>query len=733
MAFSTQKDAPPRDRFPSLLSLQQSEDGKDFRQLAFSPSGAEKLAEAAAGYQAEQLRRAWIEVKLNSFGFARDESGTVVQLYRTQDDFEAQWKAFDHGTRDLADARKALEAAQADLAVRTADADRAKEAFESATRSFQGDRESASARKAFDKASQPFREAGNQLRQAQARAINAASAVKEAEANVAHSSVWTLYRTGDLVLGVDAKGAVVRASARAARGSLALDDVVKGGGAEAQGKALSGSVAAAVVDRAGLLRRVYATPDDVDRAAPSWAMRSYAPDGDVDARLADGRVMTKVRFSNYVDVVDGEKLPVLLSERYLLERLDAAKSRLKSADRWAIMPYNWGNILLEIPRELVQAPIEIFGGRDPRSQHYLGRAYMYKTEGGATEQHGFFRSALGFVDILNLLPDPVDRFYDPSQFPEAVTVKSPVLPGESLFSKSPVDAQNEKNVLFGVQSLTRSVRHAAEDLDAARERTLARFSGGVEEVDIETRRGRGRLAEDGKTWLSGYHESSVKVQSGFVQVGSKLIPVAQQRLSEDPSLDASRSTSDRDEDGSVTSATPGALFVDRVERRVKVYPGAAGYATQAAAMDGYGARVDERAQDAAAQRPGLEARAAAAERERDARLAERDGVSAAERDLWERWHRLAERIGAQEALERRIAEMEASIKALQGRIAWWDRYLKRLEEARRGDGTGPATPGQPWTPNPMFWVWMAFLFALGALIAAFWHALLGRRRPTRPA
>ena len=129
----------------------------------------------------------------------------------------------------------------------------------------------------------------------------------------------------------------------------------------------------------------------------------------------------------------------------------------------------------------------------------------------------------------------------------------------------------------------------------------------------------------------------------------------------------------------------------------------------------------------------LEARAAAAERERDARLAERDGVSAAERDLWERWHRLAERIGAQEALERRIAEMEASIKALQGRIAWWDRYLKRLEEARRGDGTGPATPGQPWTPNPMFWVWMAFLFALGALIAAFWHALLGRRRPTRPA
>ncbi|MEK7382658.1 MAG: hypothetical protein AAB262_05155, partial [Elusimicrobiota bacterium] len=380
MAFSEDKTkvTPPRDRFPNLLSLQQSEDGKDFRRLAFSPSGAVKLAEAARGYQAEQLRRGWIEVKLNSFGFARDGDGRVVQIYRTQDDFEAQWKAFDHAARDLKDARKALERVSSDLAA--------------------------------------------------ARAVNAAAAVKAAEADLAHSKVWTLYRTSDLALGMDGPdmlGAVVSVSAPAVRGTLALDgpvDPVKRGD-EAKAvtapaaSRLIGPIAAAVVDGKGLLRRVYATTDEVDRAAPSWTMRSYAPrseknpEGDVNSRDENGRMLTKVRFSDYVDVVDGEKLPVLLSGRTLLERLDASKSKLKSVGHWAIMPYNWGNILLEIPRELVQSPIEILAGRDPRSHHYLGRAAMYKTEGGATEHHGFSRSALGYIDVLNLLPDPVDRFY----------------------------------------------------------------------------------------------------------------------------------------------------------------------------------------------------------------------------------------------------------------------------------------------------------------------------------
>ena len=713
MAFSddTTKLTPPRDRFPNLLSLRQSEDGKDFRELAFSPSGAQKQADAARGYQAEQLRRGWIEVKLNSFGFARDADGQVVQIYRTQDDFEAQWKSFDHATRDLADARKALERARADLAARQSDADKAKASFDAATRAFQGDRAKASAKKAFDKASSPFKEAGDKLREAQARLVNAGAAVKEAEANLAHSTVWTLHRTGDLVLGVDKEGAVVRASAPPARGARALDDVVPGGGAVDKSRAIPRTVAAVVLDKSGRLRRVFSTPREVDRAAPSWTMRSYAPDGDVDARLPDGRVKTKVRFSHYEDpayVEDKQPLPVLLSERYLLERLDESKSRLKIANHWAIMPYNWGNILLELPRELAQTPVEILGGRDPRSQHYLGRAAMYKVEGGETNR-GFFRSALGFVDVLNLLPDPVSRFYDPSQFPEAVKVRSSVLPGESLFSKSPVDVRKDKNVSFGVQSLARSVAHAKEDRDAARARTLARFNGGVEEIQIEIRRGRGRLADDGKTWLGGYQESSVKVRTGDVQVGDKILS----------------------EDGGVTSVTPGALFVDRVERRVKVYPGAAGYERQSAAMDGYGGRVDARAKAAGEQRPGLEARDAAAVRERDARLGERDAAAAAERAVWANWHRLAERIGAQEALERRITDLESAIKALEGRVAWWDRYLTRLEEARRGEG--PVVPGRPSTPNQMFWAWMTFLIGLGALLAALWHALLGRPRPPRPA
>ncbi|MCR4295003.1 MAG: hypothetical protein NUW21_05670, partial [Elusimicrobia bacterium] len=64
------------------------------------------------------------------------------------------------------------------------------------------------------------------------------------------------------------------------------------------------------------------------------------------------------------------------------------------------------------------------------------------------------------------------------------------------------------------------------------------------------------------------------------------------------------------------------------------------------------------------------------------------------------------------------------------RIAFWDRYLRLLEEARANPGD-PANPRPPYGPNaPMFWAWIMALAFLGALASALWHWL--RRSPTPP-
>jgi hypothetical protein len=279
-----------RDRFPTLQSLKDSDAAAGFRLLAVSPRGAAQLMAHAEAFKDAQLRRGWIEVKLNSFGFARDAEGRVSQLYRTQDDFQAQWKAFDHADRDLADARKALEAAKADEAARKADADKAKEEFGVASRRFQFDRASKEYQSELDKASKPYKDAGDKYREAQAKTVGAAKAVDGAVATLDHSKSWTLYRTSDLDLGLDRQNAVVGAAAPAARGTLALDAKIPGGGlAESR---VTGTLSAAVVDDEGRVRSHYATPAEVDAAAAGWKLVSYAPDGDVAARAADDRVST---------------------------------------------------------------------------------------------------------------------------------------------------------------------------------------------------------------------------------------------------------------------------------------------------------------------------------------------------------------------------------------------------------------------------------------------------------
>jgi hypothetical protein len=183
-----------RDRFPTLESLEASDVAGDFRRLTVSPRGAAALIENARRYEAAELRRGWLEVKLNSAGFARDESGRVVQLYRSADDFNAQRRAFDHAERDLAAARAALDA-------KRAAAEAARQAEETARAEYEGGRAESSA----------FVKASEAARRARVEAANAEADVRAAEEMLRRAGAWTLYRSVDVRLGVDAQGAVVRA------------------------------------------------------------------------------------------------------------------------------------------------------------------------------------------------------------------------------------------------------------------------------------------------------------------------------------------------------------------------------------------------------------------------------------------------------------------------------------------------------------------------------------------
>ncbi len=764
-----------RDRFPTLRSLEASEEKDAFKTVSVSPRGAAALIENAKRLETAERRRGWIEVKLNSFGFARDEKGQVAQLYRSKDDFDAEWKAYDNAERDLATARRDAGTAKSEEDARQKEADDLKLAADRQNAAYMGaqGRLRAALREAmlkeglresmpsfkteldkrvaepkfrrlpgipddalservkrlheeyqdeggkFEAASKAYTEAAEKLKLAKARRINADKTVKDAEVTLHRSGKWSLHRTGDLKLGLDASERVVRASAPVARGpeGSGLDEPVGGGGPAAT--IISGPLLAAVVDEDGRLRRAYVGENQVDRAFESWTTRSYRANGDVVGADAD-EALTKVRFSHYEETVDGKALPVLLGERFLVEKMASAESELKKTKHWAYMPYNWGNIILEIPRGVAGIPAELIGGRDPKQHHYLGRAYMYKTEGGATEHHGFFRKAVGVIDILNLLPDPVDRFYDPSQFPDVVLTDSPLRPGEGIWDKDL--RAGDQDIHLGRLSMQRQVKHASEDLSASRNRTLSRFKGGVEEVTLETRRGR-----DG--W---YQESTLTSELGAGAVSRR---ISDPLIGSDPSSDGRGSV--------VTSATPGHLFVDKVERRVTIRPGADQFARQAAALDGYGTRVDERGRVIEADRQALEESLAAAQAKLDEALGDRSRSRAELEDLRARFHRLSQRIGEQLELEKRIKALEGEIAGLEKRVEFWNRYLRLLEEARRNpnDPNDPTDPGEDdptfpkppiGSPNGMFWAWMLVMGALASLAAAVWHWLRRRRAGAPP-
>jgi len=83
------------------------------------------------------------------------------------------------------------------------------------------------------------------------------------------------------------------------------------------------------------------------------------------------------------------KLPVMLNRGYLISRLVDSGKELSSVETWGIGPWNWGNILLEIPRGVLGTPLELVLGRGPNQHHFIGRVHMQKIEGGATKHRVF--------------------------------------------------------------------------------------------------------------------------------------------------------------------------------------------------------------------------------------------------------------------------------------------------------------------------------------------------------
>ncbi|TPW17506.1 MAG: hypothetical protein FD126_3630, partial [Elusimicrobia bacterium] len=313
--------------------------------------------------------------------------------------------------------------------------------------------------------------------------------------------------------------------------------------------------------------------------------------------MADKSVDPHMRVLHYADpgtalkngdgsIVPGTSLPVMLNRRYMIELLSGSAQAKADAASWAYGPWNWGNILWEIPKGVLGMPLEIATGRDANQNGYLGRVGMHKIDGGATEHHGFFRKVLGVLDVLDLMPERVDWYFDPTQFPASVTLDSELLPGQNIHDKDL--RAGSKDIHFGRRSYDRVARAQAEDLVNANRRVLSHFSGGVQETWLEDRRGR----EPNRT----YTTSRLTGELGSDAVDRALLDDA--IGSDDRTL--------RPGEGPVSlSGRPGHIEVDRVERRVDVTPGAGNYGKVTDRLSGLPEVVAGRARAADERAPGL--------------------------------------------------------------------------------------------------------------------------------
>ncbi|MEK7746842.1 MAG: hypothetical protein AAB576_09260, partial [Elusimicrobiota bacterium] len=175
---------------------------------------------------------------------------------------------------------------------------------------------------------------------------------------------WTLHKASDLELGLTANGLL--ASVRL--GSFKRNFT---GAAE---RWVSGELWALELDGEGRLVKVFDSRSRLEKAAAGWWIEDVEGRVWTQERL---RISPTMRLKRYID--PETKLPVLLGRALLQDRMEEAQDELGANKRWAYMPGNWANIILETPRGIVKTPIELITGRDPHQEGYIGRVYMRRS------------------------------------------------------------------------------------------------------------------------------------------------------------------------------------------------------------------------------------------------------------------------------------------------------------------------------------------------------------------
>ncbi|MBI5622891.1 MAG: hypothetical protein HY924_03845 [Elusimicrobia bacterium] len=413
-------------------------------------------------------------------------------------------------------------------------------------------------------------------------------ALEKAKDSAEPSSKWGFHKTSDLVLGLDESHRVVEAGDQGFALKLGDGTAVS---------ALSAELLAAVSDSTGRVLKAYTSETELAKDARTWWLEDVS--GQVYKRT-DKDISPTHRMKRYIDPSTGET--VSLGRPLLQRRVDEAEDESGDVGRWAYMPRNWGNIVMELPRGIVKVPVEMITGRDPNQEGYIGRVYMYQTEGGATRRYGVVGTVLRVIDIFELLPDPVDRYMDPSQFPDRVNNDGALLPGEWQHEKDPRTTDGKQDVHYGKGFLAREILWAVEDQRDSRGRILASFSGGVRRSFVESVRGRGQKYQGGS-----YTDSRIDHQQGMIPADAALRQVG-----------ASVGADGR----GVVTARPDHIAVQRVTAEIEVRLGATQHEQRQQIYEAYLKLVEQRTQ-------ALASSPAASKADLGSAGAARAGVSAA--------------------------------------------------------------------------------------------------------
>ncbi len=690
----------PTDKFQTLESLKSSPLKGDFNRVYLSRKGALDLADFFAARRQSELRAGYAELKLAGYGFARNEKGDVSEIYLSRDDFDAAKRAFSDSNAGLKEAQDRLSKAQKEQAEAAKKEKEVSQEMLKAVRVLneiagnlkarilkkypRGNKESAAdyskrldgeikkalasngeykdAQKRSSAISKKLNKARDDLKLRSAVLTTAKKQVKKALKIKQHSATWSLYRSRDLILGLGTDGSVIRAQASPVYGKSVLDEQLS---SERVAAYIKGPLYGVVMDSEGRFKNYYTDPSKMEKAAKNWVLKSKTIDGEKNVFESKNHLNPALRISHYEE----NNHPVLLNQRYLEESAKNVSSHLPFKKYWGAMPWRWGSLLMEVPREIVGFPIEWGAGRNPRFQHYLGRVAMYKTEGGETEHHGFFRKVAGALDVLNFLPDPVTPYYDLSQFPVDLRVgQSTIMPGESEASLS--GRYKDKDIHLGARFLARLLRYYEEDINAARLRTLAHFRGGVSEFVISEMQGRGRPHREKRQKEKPYYEESQK--KGDVGEKALVKALSDKDLGLSPKADGSGEI--------VLSGKPDDIWVNRVQKTVHIDAGAQEYQADSRQARDYVSPVEKELPSNKSDLAALKRKSLEIERMRKTSEVLDSQSRIAADSLGKDVYGREIRILSQKEVEDRLRADRAREQSLQKQISWWQSYVRRLEK-----------------------------------------------------